>query len=118
MTELTPTVGLAEAPVSGNGVFGNYGHSITGCDLEGESLTFEIVTTLPVLAPVSRHGLPTSCGRFDGNGMDVPSSGDVCYQNEVEVRMTVYREPHSSFLPARHSASQATKYEVLRCVYI
>lgn len=57
--ELLADVGLAKGPVSWRNVKGGEGDTIAACELEGESLAFEVCTDVPVLSPVPAHGKPT-----------------------------------------------------------
>ena len=95
--------GLAELPTRGCHVVACEGPSVTGGDLEGEGLAVEVRVALPVLAPIPGHGSPVCSGPFDRDRMDVPCTAHVGHQNQVEVRVTVYAEPYSSFLHTRHS---------------
>lgn len=65
-------------------------------------MAVEIGVALPVLAPVSGHGLPASFGPFDRDRTDVPCTRDVGDQNQIEVGVAVDCEPYSSFLHTRH----------------
>ena len=100
--ELTSLECLAKLPISGCGVVASEGPSIAGGDLEGEALAVEVVVVLPVLAPVSRHGLPPWLWSLDWHGVDVPGAADVADQYQVEVRVTIDCEPYSSFLHTGH----------------
>lgn len=50
--ELGASVGLAKGPVGRGNIVRHNGTAITGGDLEGESLTVEIIVALPILPPV------------------------------------------------------------------
>jgi len=76
-TELSPGEGLAEGPTGMGDVVRDDAAAVAGGDPEGERLAVEVGVALPVLAPVSRHGLPPSPGPFDGHAMHVPRSTHV-----------------------------------------
>ena len=84
--------------------------AIAGGDLEGEGLAVEVVVALPVLAPVSGHGLPTSPGPFDGHGVDIACAANVGYEDQVEIGVAVDGEPYASTPPAGYpTKSKHTK---------
>ncbi|KAF3781871.1 hypothetical protein EJ110_NYTH35604 [Nymphaea thermarum] len=58
--------------------------AITGGHLEGEGLPIEVGVALPVLAPISGHGLPASPRALDGHCMDVPCTSNVGDEYQVE----------------------------------
>lgn len=53
---------------------------------------------LPVLPPVAAHGHPICVGSFDANAHNIPCTGDVGNQNQVEVTETVNCESDPSLL--------------------
>lgn len=93
---------LAEGPTSRRHVVRHDGASVTAGDLKREALTVEVGVALPVLAPVSGHGLPSGPGPLHGHSVDLPRPTHVSYQNQVEIRMTVDGEPYSSLSSTRH----------------
>lgn len=58
--ELRAFIGLAKLPIGRNEVIGSESVTITKSDLKGKALAIQIVVALPILAPISRHGLPSS----------------------------------------------------------
>lgn len=73
-TELSAGEGLAEGPTGIGNVVGDDAMAIAGGDPEGERLAVEVGVALPVLAPVSRHGLPPRPRPSDRHPMHVPGS--------------------------------------------
>lgn len=63
--ELTSLKGLAEAPIGRNGIQRGHGHTVAGPHSEGDCLTNQDSVCLPVLSPVSLHGLPFGVGSHD-----------------------------------------------------
>lgn len=94
---------LTELPIRWCHVVTSEGSSITSGDLERERLTIEIRISLPILAPISGHGMPCRGGAFNGDCMNIPCTSHVGDQNQVEVRVTINGEPYSSLSHTRHS---------------
>lgn len=90
--------GLAELPPGRHDVVAGDGLPIAGGDLEGEALAVEVAIALPILAPVSRHGLPPGLRPFDGHRMHVSGPSNIGDENQVEVRVTIDSEPYPSLL--------------------
>lgn len=99
---------LAERPASRCDIVGHNGAAVAGSDLEGQALAVEIGVALPVLPPVSRHGLPPCSRTFDGNCMHIAGSTDVDDEYEVEIGVPVDREPYPTLSVAGHP----TKFEL------
>lgn len=99
---MTALEGLPELPISRCHVVDGESSTVTGGDTEGERLAVEKGVCLPILPPVSGHGLPASFGPFDRECMDVPCTRDVADQNQVEVRVAVDREPNPPSLHTTH----------------
>lgn len=96
--ELASFKGLSELPTGGYDVVPGDGFSIAGRNTEREALAVEVRIALPILAPIPWHSLPPYFWALYGHCMDIPCPSYICNQNQVEVRMAVYGEPHSSFL--------------------
>lgn len=100
--KLTAFERLPELPISGRHVVASEGSTVTGGDSKGEALAVEIGIALPILAPISWHGYPPGFGPFDRECMDIPCTRDVGDQNQVEVCVTIDREPNPPFLDTWH----------------
>ena len=96
--KLTTLKSLSKLPICWNHVVTGHSLSITGGDLEWETLSIHVVIALPVLAPVPWHGLPSCLRPFDGHRMDVSCTSNVADQHQVEVRVSIDGKPYSSFL--------------------
>lgn len=97
---------MSKLPIRRCDVVVGEGSSVTESDLKGERLAVEVGVALPVLAPIPRHGLPSiGFGTFDGNRVDIPCTSNVGDENQIEVRVSIDCEPHSSFLHARDPAN-------------
>lgn len=95
---------LAEGPTSRGGVVGNNSAAVAGGDLKGEALAVEISVALPVLAPVSGHGLPGCPRPLDGDRVYVTRTSHVRHQYKVEERVSVNTEPYPTPSPTGHPA--------------
>lgn len=73
------TEGLAKGPAGGGNVVADYRAAVTCGYLKREALSIEVSVALPVLAPVSRHGLPVCFRPFDGNGPHITGTSYVGY---------------------------------------
>jgi len=100
---------LAKGPPSWGSIVGHHCVAITGCDLKGEALAIEIVVALPVLTPVPGHWHPSSSGPFDGHSMHIPSTSYVCYEDQVEVGVTIDCEPYAPPSSAGHPTQNPHK---------
>ena len=89
---------MSKLPISWNHVVASDSPSITGGDLEWETLSIEVVIALPVLAPVPWHGLPPCVRPLDGHWLNISCASNVGDQYQVEVRVTIDGKPYSSFL--------------------
>jgi len=101
--KLLPFKCLTKCPVSRHNVVAGESSTITCGHLKREALTIQVRVALPILPPVSRHGLPPSLRPLDGHRMNITSSTDICHQNQVEVWVTIDGEPDPSFLHTGHS---------------
>lgn len=102
VAELTSGVGDTEGPTRWCDVVGDDVTAVAGGDDEGEALAVEIGIALPVLPPISGHWLPPGPRAFYGHRVNVAGAAHVGHQNQVEVRVTVYREPNPSAPPTSH----------------
>lgn len=84
-SELGTLKGLTELPVARNDVVAGDGTAVAGGDLEREALSVQVIVALPVLSPISRHGLPFCIGSFDRHRLDIAGAADVGDQHQVEV---------------------------------
>lgn len=57
---------------------------------------------LPILTPISGHGLPPGSRPFDRNRMDISCTRDVGDQNQVEEGVAVDGKPDTSLLSTGH----------------
>jgi len=115
LAELSTSVCLSEGPPSWGNIVGHHCVAITGCDLKGEALAIEIVVALPVLTPISGHWHPPGSGPFYGHTMHIPGTSYVCYQDQVEVGVTIYREPYATPSSAGHPTHTHTQIKL--CCY-
>ena len=99
-------IGPTKLPIGRDEIIGRESATIAKGDLKGEALTVEVVVALPVLAPISRHRLPSSSRPLYRHSVDVASAAHVRDQNKVEVGVTVNCEPHSTFLHAWYSVKK------------
>lgn len=63
--KLTLLEGLPKLPISRHHVVACHGSPVTGGDLKRKALAIKIGVTLPVLTPVSGHGLPPCLRTLD-----------------------------------------------------
>lgn len=68
---------LPERPARRGHVVGDKGAAVARGDLKREALPVEIGVVLPILPPVSGHGLPPCPGPFDGNCLDIAGAAHV-----------------------------------------
>jgi len=113
--ELCPFKCLTKLPVSRHKVVASDSSTITCSHLKREALTIQVRVALPILPPVSRHGLPTSPWPLDGHRVNITSSSNICHQNQVEVWVTIDGEPDTSFLHTRDSVLSQKQKHVNAC---
>lgn len=65
LLELASLERLAKLPVGRNGVVAGDGTAVAGGDLERETLSVQVIVALPILSPISGHGLPSCFRTFD-----------------------------------------------------
>jgi hypothetical protein len=102
--EILPDKGLTKLPVRRNYVPRCRGSTVTACDTERKWLTNQNSIRLPVLTPVSAQAHPASPWSFHARPHNVSCSRHVSDQNQVEVTVTVDREPYPSSLSTWHPA--------------
>lgn len=108
--KLATLVGLAKLPAGGGDVVAGDGSAVAGADHEGEALPVENRVALPVLAPVSWHGLPPCSGTLDRDWPHVAGAAHVRYQHQDEVCVAIDGESYPSFLYARHPVTTAIPF--------
>lgn len=94
---------MAKLPIGRDEIIGSESVTITQSDLKGKTLAVEIVVALPILAPISRHGLPSCSRPLYGHSVDITCAAHVRDQNKVEVGVTIDCEPHSTFFHTWYS---------------
>lgn len=99
-TEILSRESLTELPISWRHVVRGRGTPITSRDPEWKTLAHQHRVGLPVLSPVTAHAYPFCVCSFYAHPHYVPCSRHVRHYYQVEVSETVYREPHSPYLPA------------------
>ena len=98
LLELPSFKSLSKSPILWHNIVAGNCPAIAGCDSEGEALAIDIWVALPILAPVSWHGLPASPRSFDRHSMNITCTCHIGYQDQVEVGMTINGEPNASIL--------------------
>lgn len=106
--EILSDKGLSKLPVGRNDVPWSRGSTVTGCDTEGKWLTNENSIRLPVLSPVPSQTHPTCLWTSHARLHDVSCSRHVRDQHQVEVTVTVDREPYPSTFPTCHPIYKPT----------
>ena len=104
---MTTFKSLAELPTSRSNIVTSNSSSITRSNLKWETLSIEVRVTLPILAPISWHGLPSGLRTLDRHRMDVTGSSNVGDEYQVEVRVSIDCEPNSSFSYTRYPANSS-----------
>lgn len=77
---------------------------VTGDYLDGDSLSAVVATTLPVYAPVSRHGCPIHFVTLHVHLNHHTRSSHVRDCHQVQIAISVQSESNSSLFLARNSA--------------
>lgn len=102
--ELSSGERLPERPPCRRNIVRNNGAPVARGHLKRQALTAEVRVVLPILAPVSGHGLPLSSGPFDRNRLDVAGAPHVGDENQVEEGVAVDGEPYSALSVTSHPA--------------
>jgi hypothetical protein len=102
--KLTPLKGLTKLPISWCDVVACHSSTVTSGNFKREALTIKVGIALPILTPISWHGLPASFWPFDWHCMGNSCTRDVGDQNQVEVRVAIDCEPYSSLFYTWHSS--------------
>lgn len=103
-TELRAGVCLTKGPPRRSNIVRNDRSAVTRRHSKRQRLSIQISIALPILPPVPRHRLPPRPRPFHRHRMHVSGATDVRYQNQVEVRVPVYREPYPPSLSTVYPA--------------